>query len=648
MGNGSNFTLAGCVNDAKLIRATLVDKFNFERGNIVELHDEAATRNGILAEMDKLVTRVSKNDIVVFHYSGHGHTCSVKTSDTDEGSGRDNCLLPYDDSIPIAVSDTYPEGKEYREIRDDKINEWLQRLAKKTKYITLIFDACHSGTMTRSANSSTARTVPASVRNQPAAAAVKKKSGKKSAGGWLTLSNNYVVMSGCRDTQTSKEKFFREGDTRFKHGVLTYKLIGAMAAAKPGTTYRDVFELASIGVAAEVDEQNPQIEGMLDRELFGIRDIEPLRYVPVTSVKGQQIIVRGGAAHGLRTGSRWEVYPPGTKLTDNVAALGVLEISKVRALSSTATVISNSAPIVAAARCIEIESVVSNRLLSVAVDSLNTRQLTAIKSKIEKSKLLTVAPSARIADIIAKVAKPGEAVPGHTMASSGSVVTVPTWVFVEDDKLAMPLHAISEIGVTKLLIDNLEKIAKYKNTLSLHNPISKLKVAFNLYHRKTKDDLVLVNGGAKEFVDGDKVLLEITNNDTRPVFFSVLVIAPTKEIAHAYPHRKASEELSPGKTVRKRVTLRVDKNAPEGASYETCKVFFTSSQSDFSWLNQGATRSAGTKSKSGVAALDAAIKGVPNTRASSSNTRVPTAGANASDEDWAAISRTYGLKSLPR
>jgi hypothetical protein len=71
------YQLNGCVNDAKLVKSVLKNKFNFDSGNIVTLYDEAATRDGILTEMERMLDVIENDDIVVFHFSGLGYFCSV-------------------------------------------------------------------------------------------------------------------------------------------------------------------------------------------------------------------------------------------------------------------------------------------------------------------------------------------------------------------------------------------------------------------------------------------------------------------------------------------------------------------------------------------------------------------------------------------
>src|SRR6185295_18975930 len=64
--------LRGCVNDVEIMQQTLETLFGFPPGNINVLRDEEATADEIRAAMEKLVADCRPDDIVVFHFSGHG------------------------------------------------------------------------------------------------------------------------------------------------------------------------------------------------------------------------------------------------------------------------------------------------------------------------------------------------------------------------------------------------------------------------------------------------------------------------------------------------------------------------------------------------------------------------------------------------
>jgi hypothetical protein len=357
--------LGGCVNDAKRMRLVLVDHFKFDPARICELHDEAATREAILSEMERLVKVVQEDDIVVFHYSGHGRRRKAKlrentelrpndgeTFDQAEGSGFDSTLMP---------SNTGPYPHPHLDITDNTINNWLKRLTAITPNVTLIFDSCHSGTVTRGGDEVKVRTVAADDRTPleleettPEAGAVNAPAKtKKGKSGWLPLSDRYTVIAGSRDSETSKETDVSSGSPFDRHGALSYHLINALLEAVPGTTHRDVFEIAGANVTAWYSTQHPQVEGALDREIFGTREIRPMKFIPIVSVNGDTAVLGGGAAHGLRDGSVWDIYPLGTKQVEGTPPFGVMNIEQVGPLTSKARIVSHSGEVSKHCRCVE-------------------------------------------------------------------------------------------------------------------------------------------------------------------------------------------------------------------------------------------------------------------------------------------------------
>lgn len=140
--------LDGCVNDVRLMRSVLEDTFGFPAGNITLLTNDQATREGILAAFDGLITATGKDDLVVFHYAGHGSQMTDREG--DEPSGFDSTITPFDSAR--APGDN-------RDITDDEIHLKLEALGAKTSYTTLVFDACHSGTITRDVFGGKARAV---------------------------------------------------------------------------------------------------------------------------------------------------------------------------------------------------------------------------------------------------------------------------------------------------------------------------------------------------------------------------------------------------------------------------------------------------------------------------------------------------------
>src|SRR5205814_7879372 len=102
--------------------------------------------------------------------------------------------------------------------------------------------------------------------------------------------------------------------------------------------YRDVFEAAAAGVTGIYPSQHPQLEGAIDREIFGILDRKPMRFIQVTGRDGDAVTLGSGAAQGVAVGSRWGVYPAGSLEPTPDDRLGSLVVSAVQAVTATATV----------------------------------------------------------------------------------------------------------------------------------------------------------------------------------------------------------------------------------------------------------------------------------------------------------------------
>src|SRR5262249_4032418 len=138
----------------------------------------------------------------------------------------------------------------------------------------------------------------------------------------------------------------------------------------------DVFERASSQVTGHYAAQHPQLEGQLDRELFGVRQLSPISRVSVVSRSGSAVTLNAGAAHGLTAGSGWEVYAQGVKHSqdqgqekESPRPLGRLELTGVGSISASAKIVEESAPsaIQAGAHALEREHHYNEMRLAVLV-----------------------------------------------------------------------------------------------------------------------------------------------------------------------------------------------------------------------------------------------------------------------------------------
>ena len=661
---GARYQLNGCVNDAELMARILQDHFGFPAQRVTLLRDEEATRDAILAAMDALVERVGDDDIVVIQYSGHGS--QMRDREGDEPDGFDETIVPHDSG-----RGAHPN----RDITDDEIYLRLLRLTERTPYVTLIFDCCHSGTISRDPFGANARWVepderpveelPPSPVAGEMAPAVRRDLGPS---GWLPLGERYVLIAGCRDEESSYEYRVRQNGSTLTHGALTYFLGQELVRATPGTTYRDVFERVSAQVTAVYARQHPQMEGARDRELFGVRDIAPMRFVPVQQRAGDRVTLGAGAAHGLTVGSQWAIYPQATKqVTDETPRLGRVAITAVHAVTSEARVREEEPANAIAAGCRAVEEAHFYGEMRLVVDlqapdgyATAVDELTAL---VEASPLLRRAGDGEAADVRVYLIAPRAAVrDGDPVPQLGAVAEA-TWAVVgPDGRLTMPTHAVSEPGVAAVLRDNLEKAARYRYALALRNPnedsLLKGKVSFTLLRQAPDGSWTVAEpdeaSGQIVFEEGERIAMEITNRHSAPIYVSVLDFGLTGAISLLHPIAGASERLEAGRSIQIGVRQgdEIELYMPEDFPYtpdpndevpaggtEVFKLFATTHESDFSLLVQEGYRDLGQG-----AGADTPLGQLLGMALTGQGTREARRNRVPSDEEWTTVERSFFLQ----
>ncbi|MBF2026607.1 MAG: caspase family protein [Oscillatoriales cyanobacterium C42_A2020_001] len=136
------YQLQGAVNDVELQRELLIHRFGFHSDDILMLTNKKATRAAILNAFEKhLYDWVkSDDDVVVFHYSGHGS--NVIDSNKIFSDGLNGTIVPFDAQLP----DGYPfRGGAVEDITAGTIFLMREALGRKTKQVTFLLDSCYSG-----------------------------------------------------------------------------------------------------------------------------------------------------------------------------------------------------------------------------------------------------------------------------------------------------------------------------------------------------------------------------------------------------------------------------------------------------------------------------------------------------------------------
>jgi len=246
-----NADLKGCVNDVEAMRDLLIKFFGFSAEDIRVLCDDRATKAAILERLSWLIGEAVPGDVLVFHYSGHGS--QVRDRDGDElADNLDEILCPYDldwddpltDDIIGAVFDKVPAGAS----------------------LIMICDACHSGTMTKellggASNPSEIRAKfimpPFDIKARTLGRDIPKTHMRTVTRG----SQRHVLLSGCKDDQTSADATF-EG---VPQGALTWATVESIKV-NPNVTWTELYSKILNRISGRFI-QTPQLSG--DTDLLG-------------------------------------------------------------------------------------------------------------------------------------------------------------------------------------------------------------------------------------------------------------------------------------------------------------------------------------------------------------------------------------------
>jgi hypothetical protein len=325
--------LQGTLNDVARVRTSL-RRWGFEDGeNLRVLTDARASKQGIAEGFRWLAERASDpNDVVVIYYSGHGSFAPDEDGDealVTPGDTQDEALVPWD------ARDIHDPRQL---VLDDHIREWLRAI--RTKNVTLLIDACYSGTATRGAADAPLRRakgpIAPTVGQGPAIEVLDHP--------------EHTLITAASAGQIAEELPFQGENKVF--GVFTYHLTRALDGAGPNARYDEVMQQVRAGVSGALVPQTPQLEGDRNARLFRIQgDVARRPYVTVTPRGTGRFHVDVGAVHGVRQSAVYDVYGPG-EMQFSGPALAQIRIESVGDRQSEATALGTTRGIPAGARAV--------------------------------------------------------------------------------------------------------------------------------------------------------------------------------------------------------------------------------------------------------------------------------------------------------
>ena len=280
--NATWHSLQGPPTDVSAMHALLEHTYGFT--DIRELHDQDATRQGILDALNKLIDDTQKGDRVVIYYSGHG---SQRLDMKSSKNQRDQTIVPAD------------AWKGVKDIRDKELALLFNKIVfDKQARLTAIYDSCNSGTMARGITQSVQRTLPYDdddVSKEPGA--VLESDLKR-----IPQQGDAIILAAAGPTQSAVEASYPEDGQ--VHGAFTRALIRVLSENKQALSAEDVVSaVASMMHADPLDFQQPSVEGRVHESLFGEPVASDELHLRVTKVESGKITLDVGSAAGFGVGT---------------------------------------------------------------------------------------------------------------------------------------------------------------------------------------------------------------------------------------------------------------------------------------------------------------------------------------------------------
>ena len=290
------YWLKGPKNDEVLVRDYLLNNapVKFEPQNVITLGSgeglQLGTHKAILDSLAKVAAEAKAGDFVYLHFSGHGSQQPAK-DDKSEADGRDEVFLAADTEMAPKDNPSYLPNV----LTDDEVSGALKAIRKTGAFVWVVFDSCHSGTMTRGApeNGDVAeRKVDPSDLGIPDSAftqAGSKPTPAATSGPCRWRASAYaddtndpnmgglVAFFAAQTSETTQERGFdvaqADGTTaKVPYGVFTYTIFSALAK-NPNMTYRQLAQSVLASYATEnTTKPTPLFEGKLDAPVFGNED----------------------------------------------------------------------------------------------------------------------------------------------------------------------------------------------------------------------------------------------------------------------------------------------------------------------------------------------------------------------------------------
>jgi Caspase domain len=304
-------TPLGARNSAQCM-ASLIAAYGFE---VTTCEDDAASRDGILAAIGRLIAATRKCDAAVLYYVGHG---GLVTNSQYVAGG------PVPRYVQHLIPTDYGETTEddFRGITAAELSRLLVRLSARSANTTAIWECCYASQLGRSDELLSEGERPKFTYLGLVRHYEKLRATDPALGRLDIAANPRVVRVAAADEFSSSYPVglppageldalgiaCRGDDDRI--GAMTLALARILA---PLRGHRVAWKQVAPELRARLYIQRPEIEGPLDRVPFSLDVVDP-GTIGVVLVRDGGAVVDAGALLGVSIGDVYGVMPAGATI----------------------------------------------------------------------------------------------------------------------------------------------------------------------------------------------------------------------------------------------------------------------------------------------------------------------------------------------
>ena len=326
---GEKLQLNGPPNDVQLMREYLTEVEGFSEDHVVWLTDDGTQlprRADIRAALENLQGKLTTGDFALLYFAGHGSRQPDEPGADEELDGYDEIFLPTD--VKNWNKDI---GIVENAIIDDEIGEFISAYRSKGVDVWVIFDSCHSGTMTRGVGDELTRTrkvtpkdlgipdeladeqMPRSrgqLRGDADVSAFTDISAKSSASNLGALIQFFASHTTEETPERPLPRRAKDSEQKIR-GLFTHSLVSVLSRY-PDVSY-DALAQMIIAEYASIphNSSTPQFYGTnMDQRVFGGDSKRSLAFRATLDTKLKQLTTeRAGKLRGFDVGATVSIHP---------------------------------------------------------------------------------------------------------------------------------------------------------------------------------------------------------------------------------------------------------------------------------------------------------------------------------------------------